>query len=195
MVPLNFLLFRIASRMVPKMGALTLYLFIFGLLSFATPLFGEGTGIIKVGLATAIGFTLDLLISSTKKLNTMLQILLFGGLGAFAWWLLTFSVWSLYGFPFVHAFANMLNSVIPLEGWISLPFADFSLDWFKFAAFCGFFSSIPVIIATVFGEKIAEQLQSTVVYQKFAELQNPETWTFYYLEAFSTHERTFGTRG
>jgi hypothetical protein len=167
MVPLNFILMWISKRIVPKFGSLTLYLGIYGLLSWATPLFGAVAGYYKIVIGAALGLAFDAIYMALEKQKQGLLIGIFSIGGAFVWWLITFTIWSAFGFPFVRAFSGLYNSVIPISSIITVPVVDFTSDWFIFTIICGLTSAIPVLIAVVVSEFIARRIMKTALYTKF----------------------------
>ncbi len=167
MVPLNFILMWISKRIVPKFGALTLYLGIYGLLSWATPLFGATAGYYKIIIGAALGFAFDAIYLGLEKQKQGIALAVFSIVGAFVWWVITFTIWSAFGFPFVRAFSGLYNSVIPISSIITVPVNNFTVDWFIFTLICGLTSAIPVLIAVVLSEFIARKVMKTALYTKF----------------------------
>ena len=167
MVPLNFILMWISKRIVPKFGSLTLYLSIYGLLSFATPLFGGVAGYYKIIIGAALGVAFDGIYLILENKNQGLLIIVFSITGAFVWWIITFTIWSAFGFAFVRAFSGLYNSVIPISSIITIPITDFTADWFIFTLICGLTSAIPVLIAVIASELIAKKIMKSALYTKF----------------------------
>ena len=167
MVPLNFILMWISKRIVPKFGSLTLYLAIYGLLSFATPLFGGVAGYYKIIIGAALGLAFDVIYLVLENQKQGLLIIVFSIIGAFVWWLITFTIWSAFGFPFVTAFSSLYNSMIPISSIITIPVSNFTADWFVFTLICGLTSAIPVLIAVILSELIAKKIMNSALYSKF----------------------------
>lgn len=175
MVPVNFLFMSITRLLVNKYGTLTFYLTIFGLISIPTTLFGGVAGPYKILVGLAIGIGLDALFLPKSP---WLKIILGSIGGSIIWWVMTFTIWQAFNFPFVTAFSNLVNSTssqfngwIALSGFIHLPITKFGPDFFLFAVFCGLLSAVPVFMVSFAALGIYKRIEKTAVYLKFKDMQ------------------------
>ena len=151
MVPINFILITFTKLIADKHGTITLYLFIFSLLSIPTSLFGGVAGIYKIFVGLLIGLMLDIAFIPKK---TSIKLLFGAIIGSILWWISLFTIWQLFQLPFVTGFSSMLNSAsenyagsIDLSRIVNLPIVGFGADFYLFAVLCGLLSSVPCLIA------------------------------------------------
>ncbi|NMC07426.1 MAG: hypothetical protein GYA24_19580 [Candidatus Lokiarchaeota archaeon] len=176
MVPVNFMLMSIARLVVDKAGTLAIYLTTFGVLSIPTPLFGGIAGPYKIVVGLAIGLLLDATLVGKWAMKA--RLVMFGLVGAVAWWVATYTIWQLFGLPFVTAFSNMFNAAsasfngaISLSGIFHLPITGFGVDFLAFAAICGLFSAGPVLIGILAGYKVFLVMQASPQLARFRNMK------------------------
>ncbi|MBN2156797.1 MAG: hypothetical protein JW776_12210 [Candidatus Lokiarchaeota archaeon] len=169
MVPINFIFISLTKHLVDKFGTLVLYMIVFSALAIPTTFFGAFPGIYKLLVGVAIGILLDLVFFI--KTPVLFKIFMGGLLGAIGWWLGTFLIWTLLGFPYVTGMSNFLNEFIPISRFISLPITKINSDFFLFVLICGLLSAIPCVLMCTITYPIAKTIKSTSIYEKFNQMQ------------------------
>ena len=165
MVPVNFIFISLTKHLIDKFGALILYMLVFSVISIPTTFFGSTPGVYKLLVGLAVGILLDI-VNLIKK-PIVLKIILGGLFGAIIWWMSTFLIWSTLGYPFVTGMSNLVNNMINLSSFISIPITQINGDFFLFALICGSLSAIQCILMTATTYPLAQAIKKTAIYDKF----------------------------
>ncbi len=168
MVPINFIFISLTKYLVnDRFGSLTLYMIIFGAMAAPTTFFGVIPGLYKILAGVMIGISLD--IAFLIRIRYLRPII--GGLiGSITWWLTSFTVWTLFQFPYVAGFSNLFNAFWNISGFITLPVVDVSINMVKFALICGITSSLPTILACFFSFGLYKKIEPSAVYSRFTQM-------------------------
>ena len=168
MVPLNFIFISLTKYLVnDAFGSLTLYMTLFGAIAAPTTFFGVIPGLYKILAGVLIGITLD----AVFLLRIWILRPIIGGLvGSITWWLSSFTVWTLFQFPYVAGFSNLFNVFWDISGFITLPVAEVSMNMVKFAVICGITSSLPTILACFLSYGLFKKIEPSAVYSRFTQM-------------------------
>lgn len=168
MLPINFLFISLTKYIVnDSFGSLTLYMLIFGTIAAPTTFFGAIPGAYKILVGLAIGLMLDVVFLARVPIVNQIVAGIFGST---LWWISTFTVWTLFQFPYVTGFSNLFNAFWDISGFVSIPIAGLTFDMIKFAAVCGITSSLPSIAACFISFGIFNKIKKTAVYTRFQQM-------------------------
>ncbi len=165
MVPVNFIFISLTKHLVDKIGSITIYMIIFSAIAIPTTFYGATPGIYKILSGLLVGILLDL--SYIIKQPKWLKITIGGIIGAICWWLGTFLIWQLFGFPYITGMSNLVNQFIELTKIMSIPITKINGDFFLFVLICGSLSAIQCLIVTIVTYPIAQTIKKTAIYDKF----------------------------
>jgi hypothetical protein len=165
MVPVNFIFISLTKHLVDKFGALIVYMLVFSSLAIPTTFFGSTPGVYKLLVGIIVGIFLDT--AYFVKKPVILRILLGGLIGAITWWIGTFLIWTALGYPFVTGMSNLMNEVVNISTFISIPINKINRDFFLFTLICGSLSAFQCIIMTGITFPIAQTIKKTAIYDKF----------------------------
>jgi hypothetical protein len=165
MVPINFIFISLTKHLVDKIGSLTMYMVIFGIISIPTTFYGAIPGVYKLLAGFVVGIILDIAYIIRKPV--ILKIVMGGLIGSIGWWFGTFLIWTGLGFPFIEGMSNLVNESINLSSIMEIPIKDINGDFFLFVLICGIFSAVQCIILTALTYPIAQSIKKTAIYTRF----------------------------
>ncbi|WP_457559620.1 hypothetical protein [Candidatus Harpocratesius sp.] len=168
MLPINFLFISLTKYLIDdRFGSLTLYMIIFGTIAAPTTFFGSVPGIYKIVVGIIIGIILDAVY--LIKIQIIRPIIV-GILGSTIWWLSTFTIWTLFQFPYVMGFSNLFNAFWNISSFVSIPVMEISWNLVKFSLVCGITSSLPTIIMCYISWGLFLSVKKTAIYARFSQM-------------------------
>lgn len=168
MVPINLIFIALTKYLVnDRFGSLTLYMIIFGTIAVPTSFFGANPGVYKIIVGLFIGITLDLFFMLKQK---YLRPIIGGIGGSIMWWIMTFTVWNLFNFPYVAGFSVLFNEFWNISNIVTIPIPGISLDMVLFALICGISTSLPAILACFIAYGLFKQIEKTAIYSRFSQM-------------------------